>query len=73
MYHKELQASILFIIMILNINENLKNSTSGLFAYDTTVNTKIRTYEDTELLQLKLNNIYKWADENLMEFIEKKK
>ena len=73
MYHKELQASILFIIMILNINENLKKSTSGLFVYDTTVNTKIRTYEDTELLQLKLNNIYKWADENLMEFIEKNK
>ena len=33
---------------------------------------KIRTYEDTVLLQQDLDKIYKWADENLMEFNEKK-
>ena len=52
-------ASILFIIMILDID-------------DTKVSAKIRTYEDKVLLQQDLDKIYKWADENLMEFNEKK-
>ena len=65
-------ASILFIIMISDIDDDIKNSISRLFADDTKVSAKIRTYEDTLLLQQDLDRIYKWADENLMEFNENK-
>ena len=65
-------ASIFFIIMISDIDENLKYSIVRLFADDTRVSAKIRTKEDEELLQQDLNNVYRWADENLMEFNEKK-
>ncbi len=50
-------ASILFIIMISDIDDNLRNSISKLFADDTKESAKIRTFEDTELLQQDLNNI----------------
>ena len=63
-------ASILFIIIISDIDENLRNSISRLFADDTKVSAKIRTFEDTELLQQDLNDIYKWVDENLMDLNE---
>ena len=63
-------ASIFFIIMISDIDENLKYSIVRLFADDTRVSAKIRTKEDEELLQQDLNNVYRWADENLMEFNE---
>ena len=65
-------ASILFIIMILDMDEELRNSISRLFADDTKISAKIRTYEDTKLLQKDLDKVYKWADDNLMEFNEKK-
>ena len=44
-------ASIIFIIIISDIDEDLKNSICRLFANDTKVSAKIRTYEDTVLLQ----------------------
>ena len=47
--------SILCIIMIANIDENQKSSISRLFEDETKVSVKIRTYEDTELLQKYLN------------------
>ena len=65
-------ASILFIIMISDIDEELKNSISRLFADDTKVSAKIKTHEDIELLQKDLNKIYEWADSNHMEFNERK-
>ena len=65
-------ASIFFIIMISDIDENLKNSIVRLFADDTRVSAKIRTKEDMELLQRDLDAIYRWADDNLMEFNENK-
>ena len=65
-------ASLFFIIMIADIDQNLKNSVSRLFADDTKVSAKIRTQEDTERLQQDLDRIYTWADENLMEFNENK-
>ena len=65
-------ASILFIIMISDIDEELKNSISRLFADDTKVSAKIRTHHDIELLQKDLDRIYKWADDNHMEFNERK-
>ena len=65
-------ASILFIIMISDIDEGLRNSISRLFADDTKISAKIRTHEDIQLLQKDLDRVYKWADDNLMEFNEKK-
>jgi len=65
-------ASILFIIMISDIDEELRNSISRLFADDTKISAKIRTHEDTKRLQKDLDKVYKWADDNLMEFNEKK-
>ena len=65
-------ASILFIIMISDIDEELRNSISRLFADDTKISAKIRTHEDTKLLQKDLDKVYRWADDNLMEFNEKK-
>ena len=65
-------ASILFIIMISDIDEELRNSISRLFADDTKISAKIRTHEDTKLLQKDLDRVYRRADYNLMEFNEKK-
>ena len=65
-------ASILFIIMISDIDENLKSSMVRLFADDTRMSAKIQTKEDEELLQQDLEAVYAWADENLMEFNENK-
>ena len=65
-------ASILFIIMISDIDGNLNSSISRLFAYYTKASAKIRKYKDTELLQKDLDKIYKWASENLMEFNDNK-
>ena len=65
-------ASILFIIMISDIDEELRNSISRLFADDTKISAKIRTHEDTKLLQKDLDKVCRWADDNLMEFNEKK-
>ena len=58
--------------MIADIDQNLENSVSRLFADDTKMSAKIKTQEDTECLQQDLNKIYTWADENLMEFNENK-
>ena len=65
-------ASIFFIIMISDIDENQKNSIVRLFADDTRVSAKIRTKKDMELLQRDLDAVYSWAEENVMEFNEGK-
>ena len=51
-----------------DIDQNLENSVSRLFADDTKVSVKIKTQEVTERLKQELNKIYIWADENLLEF-----
>ena len=51
-------AFIFFIIMISDIDENLRNSIIRLFAHDTKVIAKIRTEEDIELLQQDLEGVY---------------
>ena len=61
-------SSLFFIIMIADIDDNLKIKISRLFADNTKISAKIKTKEDTELLQQDLNTIYKWADDNLMQF-----
>ena len=65
-------ASLFFIIMIADIDQNLENSVSRLFVDDTKVSTKIKTQEDTERLQQDLNKIYTWSEEKIMEFNENK-
>ena len=52
-------ASIVFIIMISDKDEEFKNSISRLFVDKTKVSVKIRTHEDIELLQKDLDRIYK--------------
>ena len=65
-------AAILFIIMISDIDENVKRSIVRSFADDTRVSLKIQSEEDKNLLQKDLDAIYGWAKENLMEFNENK-
>ena len=61
-------AAVLFVIMISDIDENVKNCIVRSFADDTRVSKKIRCNEDKKLMQEDLESIYKWAKENKMEF-----
>jgi len=65
-------AAILFVIMISDIDINVAESIVRSFADDTRNSAKIRTVEDQRRMQQDLNVIYKWAEENMMEFNEKK-
>ena len=56
-------ASIFVIIMIPDIDQNLENSISRLFANDTKVSAKIKSQDDTEQLQQDINKTYTWTDE----------
>ena len=62
---------ILFLIFICDIDKNI-DSIASMFADDTRVLGKIRTQEDVENLQLDLNKIYSWAENNNMLFNNKK-
>ena len=53
-------ASLFFIIMVVDIDQNLNLSISRLFTDNTKVSAKIKTQEDMELLPQDLNTIYKW-------------
>ena len=65
-------ASILFIIMISDIDEEIKRCIVRCFADDTRLNMKVKTEQDKLVMQEDLNKIYKWAEENVMKFNEKK-
>ena len=65
-------AAILFVIMISDINENVKKCIVRSFADDTRVNKKIRIENDKELMQKDLEAIYEWARKNKMKFNEGK-
>ncbi|CAL4124516.1 unnamed protein product [Meganyctiphanes norvegica] len=65
-------AAVLFIIMISDVDENVKSSIVRLFADDTRISRKITSEEDKVLLQKDLNVIYDWANKNLMKFNENK-
>jgi len=65
-------AALLFIIMISDIDEKVKNSIIRCFADDTKVSSKIKSEEDKIMLQNDLHIIYEWANKNLMEFNESK-
>merc|ERR1712215_270397 len=65
-------AAILFVIMISDIDEDVKLSIIRCFADDTRVNKKIKTNEDKELMQKDLDAVYRWAEKNKMKFNENK-
>ena len=65
-------AALLFVIMISDIDEEVKNSIIRCFADDTKVSSKIKSEADKVLLQEDLQRIYEWANANLMEFNENK-
>merc|ERR1711888_413468 len=70
--HGTVLAAILFVIMISDIDEDVKICIIRSFAVDTRVNKKIKTNEDKELMQKDLDAIYRWAEKNKMKFHEKK-
>ena len=65
-------AAILFVIMIADIDEKVKECIVRCFADDTRVSKRITEEADKQKLQEALNIIYKWAEENLMIFNENK-
>merc|ERR1712215_365877 len=65
-------AAILFVIMISDIDEDVKICIIRCFADGTRVNKKIKTNEDKELMQKDLDTVYRWAKKNKMNFNEKK-
>ena len=65
-------AALLFVIMISEIDENIKKSIVRSFVADTRVNRKIKGPTAKNELQEHLNMMYKWARENKMEFNESK-
>ena len=65
-------AAILFIIMISDIDENVKACIVRCFADDTKVSKKIKDDEDKSKMQEDLSSIYKWAEDNAMKFNDTK-
>ena len=65
-------AAILFVIMISDIDENVKKCIVRSFADDTRVNKKISNENDKESMQKDLRSIYDWAEKNKMKFNESK-
>ena len=64
-------AAVLFIIMIADIDEKVRNSIVRSFADDTRISKKIKSDEDKDMLQKDLEIIYEWANDNLMTFNDK--
>jgi len=65
-------AAILFVIMISDIDENVKLCILRSFADDTRVSKKVICNEDRVRMQEDLGSIYDWAKANRMEFNSKK-
>ena len=59
---------LLFLILISDINQNVRYSTVSSFADDTRVFKEISTHDDCMKLQNDLQHIYNWASENNMCF-----
>merc|ERR1711891_140292 len=66
-------AAILFVIMISDIDEDVRLSIIRCFADDTRVNKKIKTNEDKELMQKDLDAVYRWAEKKRKEKKRKEK
>ena len=65
-------AALLFLIMISDIDEKVKFCIVRSFADDTRINKKVNNSEDIEMMQCDLEEVYKWARINKMEFNTKK-
>ena len=61
-------AAILFVIMIEDIDNNVKDSVVSSFADDTRISREITCDEDRNALQRDLNKVYDWAEVNRMVF-----
>ena len=61
-------AANLFLVLINSLKDVLKFGTSSSYADDTKIVHKISTTKDITDLQSDLESIYKWAQENNMEF-----
>ena len=58
---------LLFLILINDIDEDIKSSFLSSFADDTRVGMGVETLEDVEQMQNDLNKLYEWANRNNME------
>ena len=65
-------AAILFVIMISDIDENVKRCILRSFADDTRVSKKVICDEDRQQMREDLLSVYRWAEINKMEFNAKK-
>ena len=61
-------AALLFIIMISDIDENIRESIVRSFADDTRISKVITHQEDMKIMQDDLEVIYEWATNNKMKF-----
>ena len=57
---------LLFLILLNNIDENIRDAFLSSFADDTRIGMAINSSEDILSLQSDLDKVYKWADENNM-------
>ena len=63
---------LLFLIMVVDINKDIKYSWLGSYADDTRLWTCIHDQIDQETLQRDLNILYKWAEDNNMQYNDDK-
>ena len=63
---------LLFLIMMADIDKELIHSFLSSFADDTRVGLSVKSVQDVKSLQDDLDRIYKWAEENNMDFNENK-
>ncbi|CAL4126135.1 unnamed protein product [Meganyctiphanes norvegica] len=65
-------AAVLFVIMLSDIDEKVKNCIIRSFVDDTHVNKNINSEEDKRKMQEDLECIFKWERKNMMKFNENK-
>lgn len=63
---------LLFILLMGDIDEEVKDSVVSSFADDTNISRPISTVEDVDSLQRDLKTIYSWANKNNMTFNDDK-
>ena len=59
---------LIFLILISDIDSNVNSSFVSSFADDTRIGRKINSVDDIQALQQDLNSVYKWANDNNMQF-----
>ena len=60
---------VLFLIMISDINKDILQAITSVFADDTKVKLALKTLLDCEVLQSDLNIVYDWGDTNNLKFL----